>query len=145
MSDRRLRSLLLLLGRNQKFPFFALKLEEYAAMILRRDPKGNLCPALGMILRCAGVSSAFISSSAPTSIGLDTVLLNSIWLPPCPPYGGQFLRIMLLITVPTEDAEGKLVLAPNSKVQFPMLNTPDGAKFFMDKKMAFRQGNPFPA
>ena len=32
---------------------------------------------------------------------------------------------------PAEDAEGKLVVAPNSKVQFPMLIAPDGKKFFM--------------
>nr|WP_300832652.1 SseB family protein [uncultured Acetatifactor sp.] len=42
--------------KNQKFPFFALKLEEYAAMILRRDPKGNLCPALGMVVNPFGAN-----------------------------------------------------------------------------------------
>ena len=43
----------------------------------------------------------------------------------------SFLTPAIIEPAPTEDAEGKLVLAPNSKVQFPMLNTPDGAKFFM--------------
>ncbi len=42
--------------KNQKFPYFALKLEEYAAMILRRDPKGNLCPALGMVINPFGAN-----------------------------------------------------------------------------------------
>lgn len=42
--------------KNQKFPFFALKLEEYAAMILRRDPKGNFCPALGMVINPFGAN-----------------------------------------------------------------------------------------
>lgn len=32
---------------------------------------------------------------------------------------------------PAEDAEGKLTVAPGSKVQFPMLVAPDGKKFFM--------------
>ena len=36
--------------KNQKLPTFALRLEEYATMILRRDAKGNLCPALGMVI-----------------------------------------------------------------------------------------------
>lgn len=32
---------------------------------------------------------------------------------------------------PTEDAGGKLTVAPGSRVQFPMLSAPDGKKFFM--------------
>lgn len=32
---------------------------------------------------------------------------------------------------PVENAEGNLTIAPGSKVQFPMLATPDGKKFFM--------------
>ena len=40
--------------KNQKLPFFALKIEDYAAMILRRDPKGNICPALGMVINPLG-------------------------------------------------------------------------------------------
>ena len=42
--------------KNQKFPTFALKVEEYAAMILRRDPKGNICPALGMVINPFGAN-----------------------------------------------------------------------------------------
>lgn len=32
---------------------------------------------------------------------------------------------------PVADAEGKLTITPGGKVQFPMLSTPDGRKFFM--------------
>ena len=32
---------------------------------------------------------------------------------------------------PAEDEEGNLTVAPGSRVQFPMLATPDGKKFFM--------------
>lgn len=42
--------------KNQKFPTFALKIEDYAAMILRRDPKGNICPALGMVINPFGAN-----------------------------------------------------------------------------------------
>ena len=42
--------------KNQKLPTFALKLEDYAAMILRRDPQGNLCPALGMVINPLGAN-----------------------------------------------------------------------------------------
>lgn len=42
--------------KNQKLPFFALKIEDYAAMILRRDPKGNICPALGMVINPLGAN-----------------------------------------------------------------------------------------
>ncbi|WP_276950703.1 SseB family protein [Acetatifactor muris] len=42
--------------KNQKFPAFALKLEEYAAMVLRRDAKGNICPALGIVINPAGAN-----------------------------------------------------------------------------------------
>ena len=31
-----------------------MKIEEFAAMILRRDPKGNICPALGMVINPLG-------------------------------------------------------------------------------------------
>ena len=43
----------------------------------------------------------------------------------------SFLSPAIIEPAPVEDPEGKLTVAPNSKVQFPMLNTPDGAKFFM--------------
>lgn len=42
--------------KNQKFPTFALKVEEYAAMILRRDSKGGICPALGMVINPFGAN-----------------------------------------------------------------------------------------
>lgn len=42
--------------KNREFPTFALKLEDYAAMILRRDPKGNICPALGMVINPFGAN-----------------------------------------------------------------------------------------
>ena len=42
--------------KNQKFPFFSLTLDDYAAMILRRDPKGNICPALGMVVNPFGAN-----------------------------------------------------------------------------------------
>lgn len=37
----------------------------------------------------------------------------------------------LIDPAPTEDAEGKLTVAPGSRVQFPMLSTPDGKRFYM--------------
>lgn len=42
--------------KNRKLPSFALKLEDYAAMILRRDAKGNICPALGMVINPMGAN-----------------------------------------------------------------------------------------
>lgn len=42
-----------------------------------------------------------------------------------------YLSPAVIDPAPTEDAEGKPKLAPGSKVQFPMLSTPDGKKFFM--------------
>lgn len=42
--------------KNQKFPTFAIKVEEYAAMILRRDSKGGLCPALGLVINPMGAN-----------------------------------------------------------------------------------------
>ncbi len=42
--------------KNQKMPAFALKLEEYAAMILRREPNGSICPALGMVINPFGAN-----------------------------------------------------------------------------------------
>lgn len=40
--------------KNKEFPTFALKIEEYASMILRKDAQGNLCPALGMVINPLG-------------------------------------------------------------------------------------------
>lgn len=42
--------------KNQEFPFFALKMEDYAAMILRKDAQGNICPALGMVINPYGAN-----------------------------------------------------------------------------------------
>lgn len=43
----------------------------------------------------------------------------------------QLLSPALMEPAPEEDAEGNLKPAPGTKVQFPMLSTPDGKKFFM--------------
>jgi len=40
--------------KNKKLPYFALKIEDYAAMVLRRDSKGNICPALGIVINPLG-------------------------------------------------------------------------------------------
>jgi len=41
---------------NQKLPTFSLRLEEFANMILRRDAKGNICPALGLVVNPYGAN-----------------------------------------------------------------------------------------
>lgn len=41
---------------QQKLPYFALKIEDYAAMVLRRDSKGNICPALGITVNPYGAN-----------------------------------------------------------------------------------------
>lgn len=43
----------------------------------------------------------------------------------------SFLSPSIIEPEPQEDAEGKLAIAPGSKVQFPMLSTADGTRFFM--------------
>ncbi|MCM1541699.1 MAG: SseB family protein [Blautia sp.] len=43
----------------------------------------------------------------------------------------SFLAPALIDPEPEENAEGKLTIKGNSKVQFPMLSAPDGRKFFM--------------
>ncbi|MCM1062899.1 MAG: SseB family protein [Eubacterium sp.] len=43
----------------------------------------------------------------------------------------SFLAPALIDPEPEENAEGKLTIKGNSKVQFPMLSAPDGKKFFM--------------
>ena len=43
----------------------------------------------------------------------------------------QLLSPSIIEPAPVEGAEGKLTIAPGSKVQFPMLNAPDGKRFFM--------------
>ncbi len=42
--------------KNPDFPAFALKLEDYGAMLLRKDPQGNACPALGVVLNPFGAN-----------------------------------------------------------------------------------------
>ncbi len=42
--------------KNSDFPAFALKLEDYAAMVLRRDAQGNICPALGVVINPFGAN-----------------------------------------------------------------------------------------
>lgn len=61
-----------------------------------------------------------------------------------------FLQAPALIEpAPTEDAEGKLTVAPGCRVQFPMLSTPDGKRFYMGftdqveyNKWAGKNNNP---
>ncbi len=43
----------------------------------------------------------------------------------------SFISPAIIEPAPQEDAEGKSVLVPGSKVQFPMLSTGDGKRFFM--------------
>lgn len=43
----------------------------------------------------------------------------------------SFIAPALIDPEPVENAEGKLTIAGNSKIQFPMLSAPDGKKFFM--------------
>ena len=41
---------------EQKLHYFALKIDDYAAMVLRRDAKGNICPALGIAVNPFGAN-----------------------------------------------------------------------------------------
>ena len=43
----------------------------------------------------------------------------------------SFLAPAIIDPAPAEEKEGKPVIAPGSKVQFPMLSTNDGKRFFM--------------
>ncbi len=43
----------------------------------------------------------------------------------------SFLAPAVIDPEPVEDAGGKLTIAGNSRIQFPMLTAPDGKKFFM--------------
>ena len=36
--------------KNAKLPCFTLKMEDYGQMLLRKDPLGNLSPAVGMVI-----------------------------------------------------------------------------------------------
>lgn len=40
----------------KKFPTFALTFDDYAAMVLKRDPQGNICPALGVVINPYGAN-----------------------------------------------------------------------------------------
>ena len=41
---------------EQRLPYFALKIEDYAGIVLRRDAKGNICPALGIVVNPFGAN-----------------------------------------------------------------------------------------
>ena len=43
----------------------------------------------------------------------------------------SFQAPAIIEPAPVEDEEGRLVLASGSMIQFPMLSTPDGKRFFM--------------
>ena len=40
--------------KNKELPFFALKFEDYAGMLLSKDSQGNICPALGFAINPFG-------------------------------------------------------------------------------------------
>lgn len=40
--------------KNPDYPVFALRIEDYGAMLLRKDPQGNACPALGVVINPFG-------------------------------------------------------------------------------------------
>ncbi|MCM1191411.1 MAG: SseB family protein [Butyrivibrio sp.] len=42
--------------RNKELPTFALKFEDYANMLLRRDPQGNQSPAYGFVINPMGAN-----------------------------------------------------------------------------------------
>lgn len=42
--------------KNSKFPTFALKFDEYAVMLYRKDAEGQPCPALGFVLNPYGAN-----------------------------------------------------------------------------------------
>ena len=41
---------------EQRLPYFALKIEDYAGIVLRKDAKGNICPALGIVVNPFGAN-----------------------------------------------------------------------------------------
>ena len=43
----------------------------------------------------------------------------------------QFLAPVIVTPEPEKDENGKIAVAPGSKIQFPMLSAPDGKVFFM--------------
>lgn len=42
--------------KNPDLPFFALKIQDYAAMLVRKDAQGNVCPALGLVINPFGAN-----------------------------------------------------------------------------------------
>ena len=40
--------------KNKNLPFFALKFEDYVGMLMRKDARGNVCPALGFVINPYG-------------------------------------------------------------------------------------------
>lgn len=40
----------------KKFPTFALTLDDYMGMVLRKDAQGNICPALGVVINPYGAN-----------------------------------------------------------------------------------------
>ncbi len=42
--------------KNKELPTFSLKFDDYANMLLRRDPQGNECPALGFVINPMGAN-----------------------------------------------------------------------------------------
>lgn len=41
---------------EKRLPYFALTIEDYASLVLRRDAKGNICPALGIVINPFGAN-----------------------------------------------------------------------------------------
>lgn len=41
---------------SERLPVFALTIEDYAAMLLRKDAQGNACPALGVVINPYGAN-----------------------------------------------------------------------------------------
>ncbi|MCM1056858.1 MAG: SseB family protein [Firmicutes bacterium] len=42
--------------KNKELPTFSLKFDDYANMLLRRDPQGNECPAYGFVINPMGAN-----------------------------------------------------------------------------------------
>lgn len=42
--------------KNQSLPTFAVKFDDYVLMLMRKDPQGNPCPALGFVINPYGVN-----------------------------------------------------------------------------------------
>ena len=42
--------------KNRQLPFFAVRLQDFAGMLFRRDSQGNECPALGLVINPYGAN-----------------------------------------------------------------------------------------